>query len=241
MKVVFSPLHVDLSEDPLMMEKQAKVVYRNPCSCGKTYTGETVRQGESLCGWPGQDCQGAASEGGHPHPTESPIDPLTGIGVWSCLDAGWLHWRTQEANTTKDLWHQLTVQVTAPDEMQGYIMTRGHTNFIFALKKARVSGQNVSKTNLFEHAGVREPYLFHDCASGEAITSSIILYVRGRVLDQLYIIKVKSIRKCMFPLPLCAPAYVSKLNMHTRSSVTTGMSTYLYHGFCYSVFLNKAP
>ena len=29
------------------MEKQAKVVYRNPCSSGKTYTGETVRQLEA--------------------------------------------------------------------------------------------------------------------------------------------------------------------------------------------------
>ena len=30
-------------KDPLMMEKQAKVVYRIPCSCGEAYIGETVR------------------------------------------------------------------------------------------------------------------------------------------------------------------------------------------------------
>ena len=34
-------------KDPLMMEKQAKVVYCIPCSCGKAYIRETVRRLEA--------------------------------------------------------------------------------------------------------------------------------------------------------------------------------------------------
>ena len=45
----------------------------------------------------------------------------TGMGAWSCLDAKWWHWRAQEAELIEDLRRQLTVPVTALDEMQGYI------------------------------------------------------------------------------------------------------------------------
>ena len=34
-------------KDPLPMEKKAKVVYRIPCSCGKSYIGETKRRLET--------------------------------------------------------------------------------------------------------------------------------------------------------------------------------------------------
>ena len=34
-------------KDTLAMEKQSKVVYRIPCSCGKAYIGETVRRFET--------------------------------------------------------------------------------------------------------------------------------------------------------------------------------------------------
>ena len=52
MKVVFRSGHSLCSmltkvKDPLMMEKQAKVVYRIPCSCGEAYNGETVRRLET--------------------------------------------------------------------------------------------------------------------------------------------------------------------------------------------------
>ena len=52
MKVVFRSGHSLRSmltkvKDPLMMEKQAKVVYCIPCSCGEAYIGETVRRLET--------------------------------------------------------------------------------------------------------------------------------------------------------------------------------------------------
>ena len=34
-------------KDPLTKEKQAKVVYHIPCSCGKAYIGKTVRRHET--------------------------------------------------------------------------------------------------------------------------------------------------------------------------------------------------
>ena len=34
-------------KEPLPMEKMAKVVYRIPCSCGKSYIGETRRRLET--------------------------------------------------------------------------------------------------------------------------------------------------------------------------------------------------
>ena len=108
-------------KDPLV-EKQAKVTYRIPCTCGKAFLGETVRRLEarvkehkdtcqigaleklalaehtwksnhpikweevSVVGW---DCQGAASKGGHPHPTESPfLQQGWGPGAAWMLDSG---------------------------------------------------------------------------------------------------------------------------------------------------------
>ena len=53
------------------------------------------------------------------------------MGVWNCLNAGWLHWGAQEAELTKDLWRQLTVPVTTLAEMQGYIVTSACISFIF--------------------------------------------------------------------------------------------------------------
>ena len=35
-------------KDPLLMEKQSKVVYRIPCSCGKSYIGWTKRGFETI-------------------------------------------------------------------------------------------------------------------------------------------------------------------------------------------------
>ena len=35
--------------------------------------------------------QGAVAEGGNPHPVAQ-TQPLTGMGDWSCLDAGWQPW-----------------------------------------------------------------------------------------------------------------------------------------------------
>ena len=52
MKVVFKSRQSLCSmltkvKDPLTKEKQAKLVYQTPCSCGKTYIGETVRRLEN--------------------------------------------------------------------------------------------------------------------------------------------------------------------------------------------------
>ena len=46
MKVIFKagqslPSVLTKVKDPLPMEKKAKMVYRIPCSCGKSYIGET--------------------------------------------------------------------------------------------------------------------------------------------------------------------------------------------------------
>ena len=55
--------------------------------------------------------------------------------------------------------------------MQGYMATSARISFTFALKKARVPGRNVGKTNLFPTLVVENPTFSHDCASGEALTS----------------------------------------------------------------------
>ena len=52
MKVVFRYGHflrfvLTRVKDPLMMEKQAEVVYRIPCSCREVYIGKTVRRLET--------------------------------------------------------------------------------------------------------------------------------------------------------------------------------------------------
>ena len=47
---------------PLMMEKQAKVVYRIPCSCGKAYIGEIVRRLEARVKEHRDACQKGALE-----------------------------------------------------------------------------------------------------------------------------------------------------------------------------------
>ena len=46
-----------------------------------------------------------------------------------------------------------------------------HTSFIFALKKARAPDRNCGKTNLFQMLELENPTFFHDCASGEVLTS----------------------------------------------------------------------
>ena len=40
-------LHANQGEDTLAMEKLSKIVYGIPCSCGKSYIGETVRRLET--------------------------------------------------------------------------------------------------------------------------------------------------------------------------------------------------
>ena len=55
-------LHADQSEGPLMMEKQVKVVYRIPCSCGEAYIGETVRRLEARVKEHRDACQKGALE-----------------------------------------------------------------------------------------------------------------------------------------------------------------------------------
>ena len=110
----------------------------------------------SFSGWLGQDRQRAASEGGHPHLTESPF-PQQGWGPGAATDAGWCHWWAQEAELTKDLWRQLTVPVTVFDETEGYIWQVFRTSFIFALKKARAPDQNVGETNLFQRLELKTP------------------------------------------------------------------------------------
>ena len=54
--------------------------------------------------------------------------------------------------------------------IQSYMMTSARISFTFALKKARVPGRNVGKTNLFPTLVVENPTFSHDCASGEALT-----------------------------------------------------------------------
>ena len=49
-------------KDPLLMEKQAKVVYRIPCSCGEVYIGETVRRLETRVKEHRDACQKGALE-----------------------------------------------------------------------------------------------------------------------------------------------------------------------------------
>ena len=49
-------------KDPLMIEKQAKVVYRVPCSCGEAYIGETVRRLETKVKEHRDACQKGALE-----------------------------------------------------------------------------------------------------------------------------------------------------------------------------------
>ena len=99
-------------KDPLV-EKQAKVTYRIPCTCGKAFLGETVRRLEARVKEHKDTCQIGALEKlalaeqtwknhhpikweevsvvgcGHPHPTESPF-PQQGWGpgaAWM-LDSG---------------------------------------------------------------------------------------------------------------------------------------------------------
>ena len=48
------------ANDPLMMEKQVKVVYLIPCSCDEAYIGETVRRLERDLS---EGAQGCMSEG----------------------------------------------------------------------------------------------------------------------------------------------------------------------------------
>ena len=67
MKAVFRSGHSLCSmltkvKDPLMMEKQAKVVYRIPCSCGEAYIGETVRRLETRVKEHRDACQKGALE-----------------------------------------------------------------------------------------------------------------------------------------------------------------------------------
>ena len=67
MKDVFKSEHFLRSmltkvKDPLMMKKQAKVVYRIPCSCGKAYIGETVRRLETRVKEHRDACQKGALE-----------------------------------------------------------------------------------------------------------------------------------------------------------------------------------
>ena len=49
-------------KDPLTIEKQAKVVYRVPCSCGEAYIGETVRRLETRVKEHRDACQKGALE-----------------------------------------------------------------------------------------------------------------------------------------------------------------------------------
>ena len=49
-------------KDPLMIEKQAKVAYRVPCSCGEAYIGETVRRLETRVKEHRDACQKGALE-----------------------------------------------------------------------------------------------------------------------------------------------------------------------------------
>ena len=67
MKVVFrsgQSFHSILTKvkDPLMMEKQAKVVYHILCSCGEAYIGETVRRLEARVKERRDACQKGALE-----------------------------------------------------------------------------------------------------------------------------------------------------------------------------------
>ena len=67
MKVVFRSGHSIRSmlikvKNPLMMEKQAKVVYRIPFSCDEAYIGETVRRMEATVKEHRDACQKGALE-----------------------------------------------------------------------------------------------------------------------------------------------------------------------------------
>ena len=67
MKVVFRSGHSLRSmltkvKDPLMIEKQAKMVYCIPCSCGEAYIGETVRRLETRVKEHRDACQKGALE-----------------------------------------------------------------------------------------------------------------------------------------------------------------------------------
>ena len=57
-----TPLAADKVKDPLTMEKQAKVVYCIPCSCGEAYIGETVRRLETRVKEHRDACQKGALE-----------------------------------------------------------------------------------------------------------------------------------------------------------------------------------
>ena len=45
-------------------------------------------------GWPGQNPQEGVAERSNPHPAAQPPPP-TGMGDWSCLDAGWQPWEQE--------------------------------------------------------------------------------------------------------------------------------------------------
>ena len=67
MKVIFKSgqsLHSVLTKvkDALPMEKQSKVVYRIPCSCGRVYIGETKRKLETRLKEHQDACQKGALE-----------------------------------------------------------------------------------------------------------------------------------------------------------------------------------
>ena len=82
------------------------------------------------------------------------------------------HW--QEAEPNRDLWRQLTVQVTALDKMQGYIMTSVLSS---PWRRPEYLAETSARQTCSLHAGVREPHLSHDCASGEAVTSKTLTFV----------------------------------------------------------------
>ena len=88
--------------------------------------------------------------------------------VWSCLETGWLHWRAQEAELTRD--HQQSSDSTWWD-VSLFITTSICLSFIFALKKTRVPDQNIGRTNLFHTLEFEKPTLSHECTSREALTS----------------------------------------------------------------------
>ena len=48
-------------KDPMIMEKQAKVVYRIPCSCGEAYIGDSEKTGDQSEG--AQGCMSKGSTG----------------------------------------------------------------------------------------------------------------------------------------------------------------------------------